>query len=61
MARLIKKQKKEIGLSPDALYFSGQKKIDTVILHVIDFDGNNFTRFLVLSFLYHSKTSSEKE
>ena len=41
MARLIKKQKKEIGLSPDALYFSGQKKIDTVILHVIDFDGNN--------------------
>ncbi len=41
MARLIKKQKKEIGLPPDALYFRGQKKMDNVLLRVIDFDANN--------------------
>ncbi|NKI25838.1 magnesium/cobalt transporter CorA [Arenibacter sp. 6A1] len=41
MARFIKKQKQEIGLSPDALYFRGKKKIDKVLLRVIDFDPNN--------------------
>lgn len=41
MARFVKKQKKEIGMSPDALYFSGQKKLDNVLLRVIDFDANN--------------------
>lgn len=41
MARFIKKQKKEIGLPPDALYFRGKKKIDNVLLRVIDFDANN--------------------
>ena len=41
MARFLKKQKKEIGMSPDALYFRGQKKIDNVLLRVIDFDTNN--------------------
>lgn len=38
MARFVKKQKKEIGMSPDALYFRGQKKLDQVLLRVIDFD-----------------------
>ncbi len=41
MGRFILKQKKEIGLSPDALYFRGKKKIDHVLLRVIDFDANN--------------------
>ncbi len=41
MARFIKKQKKEIGLSPDALYFRGEKKIENVLLRLIDFDANN--------------------
>ncbi|HUX97402.1 MAG TPA: magnesium/cobalt transporter CorA [Bacteroidales bacterium] len=41
MGRFIFKQKKEIGLSPDELYFRGQKKIDKVLLRVIDFDADN--------------------
>lgn len=41
MARLIKKQQKEVGLSPDALYFRGEKKIDNVLLRVIDYDSEN--------------------
>ncbi|SHJ06634.1 magnesium transporter [Arenibacter nanhaiticus] len=41
MARFIKKHKQEIGLSPDALYFRGKKKIDKVLLRVIDFDAEN--------------------
>lgn len=42
MARYVKKHKKEVGMSPDALYFRGQKKIDTVLLRIIDFDANSF-------------------
>ena len=41
MGRYILKQKREIGMSPDALYFRGQKKIDKVLLRVIDFDADN--------------------
>lgn len=41
MARFIKKQKQEIGISPDDLLFRGEKKIDQVMLRVIDFDANN--------------------
>lgn len=41
MARFVKKQKKEIGMSPDAMYFRGNKKIDKVLLRLIDFDANN--------------------
>ena len=41
MARLIKKNKQEIGLAPDSLYFRGQQKIDNVLLRVIDYDCNN--------------------
>ena len=41
MARFIKKQKQEIGLPPDEWYFRGNKKIDEVLLRVIDFDPNN--------------------
>ena len=41
MGRFTLKQKKEIGLPPDAIYFRGQKKIDKVLLRVIDFDADN--------------------
>ena len=43
MARFIRKNKKNIGLSPDALIFRGQKKVDQVLLRIIDFDSNNLT------------------
>lgn len=39
MARFIKKQRQEIGLSPDALYFRGKQKIDQVLLRIVDFNG----------------------
>ena len=41
MARFASKQKEEIGLSPDALLFRGDKKIDFVKLRLIDYDANN--------------------
>jgi magnesium transporter len=41
MARLIKKHKQEIGISPDELIFWGEKKIDQVLLRVIDYDAKN--------------------
>jgi magnesium transporter len=41
MSKLLQKQKKEIGIGPDAIYFRGQKKMDQTLLRVIDFDGNN--------------------
>lgn len=41
MARFIKKHKQEIGISPDELLFRGERKIEEVVLRVIDFDGEN--------------------
>lgn len=41
MARFIKKTKKEIGISPDELLFRGNKKMENVLLRIIDFDANN--------------------
>jgi magnesium transporter len=41
MARFIKKQKQEIGLSPDDLLFRGKQKTNEVILRIIDFDENS--------------------
>ena len=41
MSRFIKKHKHEIGVSPDDLLFRGEKKIDEVLLRIIDFDANN--------------------
>jgi len=38
MARFIKKQKQDIGRSPDELYFRGEKKIDEVLLRILNFD-----------------------
>lgn len=41
MARFVKKQKKEIGLSPDELVFRGEQKIEHVLLRIIDFDATD--------------------
>lgn len=41
MTRFIKKNKQEIGVSPDKLIFRGQQKIDQVLIRLIDFDANN--------------------
>ncbi|MBI9039316.1 MAG: magnesium/cobalt transporter CorA [Bacteroidales bacterium] len=41
MARFLKKHKQEIGRSPDELQFHGERKIDNVLLRIIDFDANN--------------------
>ncbi|NND34093.1 MAG: magnesium/cobalt transporter CorA [Saprospiraceae bacterium] len=41
MARFIVKKQNEIGLSPDALFFRGEQKIDNVLLRLIDFDSAN--------------------
>jgi magnesium transporter len=38
MARFIKKQKHEIGLAPDELFFRGERKSEEVTIRVIDFD-----------------------
>ena len=47
MARFLKKQKKEIGLSPDELFFRGKKKLDEVLLRVIDFDAEDLEEDVV--------------
>jgi len=41
MARFLKTKKETIGLSPDAILFRGEKKIDYTRLRVIDFDIDN--------------------
>jgi magnesium transporter len=41
MARYTKKQKEEIGTSPDELIFRGEKKMDQVLLRIINFDATN--------------------
>lgn len=38
MAQYLKKSKSEIGLSPQELVFRGNKKIDQLLLRLIDFD-----------------------
>ncbi len=43
MSRYIKKKKEEIGLSPYALVFRGQKKTDKILLRAIDFDLEDVT------------------
>jgi magnesium transporter len=40
MARFVKKDRKEIGLSPDELVFRGKKKLDNVLLRIIDYDAD---------------------
>jgi magnesium transporter len=41
MTRFIKKNREDIGLAPDELKFRGDKKMEQVLLRIIDFDANN--------------------
>ncbi|MBN2236103.1 MAG: magnesium/cobalt transporter CorA [Bacteroidales bacterium] len=41
MARFIKKNKNEIGLSPYTLHYTGKKLSDAVLLRMIDYDAEN--------------------
>jgi len=41
MARFISKNREEIGLSPDAYFFKGEKKIDQSLIRIIDYDPIN--------------------
>jgi len=43
MARFVRKNKDEIGRAPDELFYRGEKKIDEVLIRVIDFDANNLS------------------
>ncbi len=39
MARIVKKQRKDIGISPDALLFRGEKRNDEVTLKMLQYGG----------------------
>jgi magnesium transporter len=41
MVRFIRKQKHEIGVSPDDLLFRGMQKTDEITLRIIDYDAHN--------------------
>lgn len=43
MTRFLNKRRQHIGLSPDALIFRGQKKINEVLLRIINFDATKLT------------------
>ncbi|MDZ7667084.1 MAG: magnesium/cobalt transporter CorA [Desulfotignum sp.] len=43
MARFLKNREKAKGQSPGALIFVGSQKVDTVNMHLIDYDDNNLT------------------
>jgi magnesium transporter len=40
MARFIKKSKQEIGMAPDELVFRGERKVDDVLIRIINFDSS---------------------
>ncbi len=43
MARFLKNREKVKGQSPGALIFVGTQKVDTINMHLIDYDDNNLT------------------
>jgi len=49
MSRYIKKKKEDIGLSPYALVFRGQKKTDKILLRAMDFDLENVSELEITS------------
>ena len=59
MTRFIKKQKQEIGRSPDELIFRGEKKMDQVLLRIIDFDANNLNEDFIATVKEISKYKEE--
>jgi len=49
MSRYIEKKKEDIGLSPYALVFRGQKKTDKIVLRAMDFDLDDVSELEVRS------------
>ncbi|MBT8184955.1 MAG: magnesium/cobalt transporter CorA [Eudoraea sp.] len=47
MARFVKKRKEEIGRSPDDLLFRGEKKMDKVLLRMVDYDAEYFEEKII--------------
>ena len=45
MTRFLKTKKETIGLSPDEVFFIGEKKCDSTGLNIYDFDAENLTYF----------------
>lgn len=41
MARFVKKEKEDIGRSPDDMFFRGEQKMEEVLLRIVDFDAEN--------------------
>lgn len=60
MSRFIKKKKEEIGLSPYAIVFRGQKKTETIRINVIDFDLENVQEYTTESITNLSKLRKSK-
>jgi magnesium transporter len=61
MARFLRMKKKEIGISPDELFFRGEQKIDDVMLRIMDFDSSNLEEAIINNvndvFEYREKNS----
>lgn len=49
MARFVNKKKEHIGLSPDDISFRGEKKMDEVVLRLVDFDTENLEETKIAS------------
>lgn len=60
MARFIKKKKEEIGLSPYAIVFRGQKKAESVRINVFDFDIENVQEYSTETIANLSKLQKTK-
>ena len=47
MARFENKDKSTIGLSPDDIKFRGERKMDNVVIRLIDYDGSNLEERII--------------
>ena len=43
----VKKRKEDIGLAPDDIYFRGERKMEEVVLRMVDYDAENFKEQVV--------------
>ncbi|WP_299550967.1 magnesium/cobalt transporter CorA [Seonamhaeicola sp.] len=50
----MNKQKKKIGLAPGSIVFTGNRKVDKVVIHHLQYDSNNLTERVIDS---HSKST----
>ena len=49
MSRYLKTSKDEIGLSPQELVFRGQRKVDEILLRIMDFNESKVEEILIKS------------